>query len=309
MYKPSASRTSQPWSTTEATITYGDNSRVSVSLFSDVVLVGGLSANQQVLGAATVPKLAQDFAASKANGVLGLGFGLPGSKIPRHPNLVQNLKSENAVKHASFSIVGPRTDPEAAARIDAEGTKQPRGSFVIGSVDPQFYTGDIAWCEQLPDQDRWIVRLDEVRINGKTAYRNQLALIDTGTALIRVSPETFRQIWMGIPGAKLYGKGTDTKTMFTYPVKAIESISFVFGGRGFKMTQMDLTLGRVKEGGVDEMCSSICRTAAGTWNQMPKELWILGGIFLDNLVTIFDFDARKIGFADISPDEPKNIVA
>lgn len=49
---------------------------------------------------------------------------------------------------------------------------QPGGYFVIESVDPKFYTGEIAWCPRCPQlsQDRRIVKLDAVIINGVIAF-------------------------------------------------------------------------------------------------------------------------------------------
>lgn len=46
------------------------------------------------------------------------------------------------------------------------------------------------------------------------------------------------------------------------------------------------------------MCSSIC-TTSGEWS-FPDNLWVIGGIVLDNIVTIFDFGNRAVGFAGIS---------
>jgi hypothetical protein len=31
-----------------------------------------------------------------------------------------------------------------------------------------------------------------------------------------------------------------------------------------------------------------------------ENVWIIGGIFLDNVVTVFDFDLKRVGFADIA---------
>lgn len=48
------------------------------------------------------------------------------------------------------------------------------------------------------------------------------------------------------------------------------------------------------------MCSNIVRLA--DW-KFDENLWVIGGIFLDDMVTIFDYEERKVGFADIpTPD-------
>ena len=48
------------------------------------------------------------------------------------------------------------------------------------------------------------------------------------------------------------------------------------------------------------MCSSIMRLPE--WD-FDDKLWIIGGIFLDNVVTVFDYGERKVGFADINEKE------
>ena len=171
-------------------------------------------------------------------------------------------------------------------------------------MDSTFDTGDIAWCPQIYDQNRWIVKLDEVSINGTTAFTNQLALIDTGTALINTSPTTFDQVQAVIPGNKLLS----IRRMFAYPESSLKGISYVFAAREFKLTAQDLSLGRVKQNAKGYRYSSICRTGTGSW-PFPENVWVLGGIHLDDLVTIFDSRAEKVGFATISEGNYDCVIA
>jgi Eukaryotic aspartyl protease len=152
----------------QASSTYGDGSRVAVNLVRDYVRAGRLLAEQQVVGAAPSASIVDTFKSSKSNGLLGLGFPLEGSTARR--NFVQTLYDEQRVKHASFAIIGPRNDPKLAAQIDKKAVLLPRGVFVVGSVDPKYYTGSIAWCPQQLVTDRLIVALDEIKINGQTAF-------------------------------------------------------------------------------------------------------------------------------------------
>lgn len=94
---------------------------------------------------------------------------------------------------------------------------------------------------------------------------------------------------------------TDSLTLIRYPRGAIESISFRLGGRTIELHPSDFSLGDLKPDsqGVTRTLSSICTLPNGSW-PFADNLWVLGGIFIDNVVTIFDFGARKIGFADIS---------
>ncbi|KAL8786296.1 MAG: hypothetical protein Q9213_002891, partial [Squamulea squamosa] len=270
---------------------YGDGDLVNVCLFTDRVNVGKMYIPSAVVGAAPTNGIKVEFQVSKANGLLGLGFPTDPKNAGRR-NLVQILYDLKLVKHASFALIGPRVDPKLAAKIDQHTVMQPRGTFVIGSVDPAYYTGSIAWCPQIISTNRWVVNLDQILINGKVAFENQQALIDTGTAYIVSSPSNFDRTQTYIQGAAPRKNGL----MFTFPTESLQSVEFVLGGRKIRLQPQDFGLGGIKSES-NRMCSSIVKLPK--WD-FEESLWVLGGIFLDNVVTIFDYEERKIGFADIS---------
>ena len=277
---------------------YGDGDLVDVALYEDRVNVGKMSINSALIGAAATSRVKMDFAMSKANGILGLGFPTKPENLHRK-NLCQMLYEQGMVRHPSFALIGPRVDPKLAEKIDKEVIMQPRGTFVIGSVDPAYYTGSIAWCPQIVSTNRWIVKLDKIVINGQVAFEDQLALIDTGTAYIVASPSNFDKAQKFIEGASPLP--SKQNFMFTYPADNLKKVGFVFGGREIRLQQQDFGLGGLKSQN-GKMCSSIVRLAE--WD-FPEHLWVIGGIFLDNVVTIFDYGERKIGFADISEKDLK----
>ena len=169
---------------------YGDGDTVKVLLYKDRVGVGKMDIGDVLVGAAPSSALKREFALSKANGILGLGFPTDPANYWRR-NIVQTLYDLKKVNHPSFALIGPRNDPKLAAKIDKDTVMQPRGTFVIGSVDPAYYTGSIAWCPQIVSSNRWIVKLDKITVNGQTVFEDQLALIDTGTAYMIASPNNF----------------------------------------------------------------------------------------------------------------------
>lgn len=293
MYRPFASTTST--ATGEAqTVNYMDKARVNTTLYQDTVRVGKLTGTNQIVGAAPLRNLASVMKGSKANGMIGLGF--PDAQHADRKNLVQSLQSSRQLKYASFSLIGPRVNPADAIVIDKKKIMQPRGHLVIGSVDRSFYTGEIAWCPVVAEaSNRWLVTLDEVRINGVTKLTGQKALIDTGTSWLLVSQKKMLQVSETIAGAML----VPDKPFFGYPEASLQKVSFVFGGREFQLGSSDFGLGlhRLIDG-KDLLVSSIC-TITDPW-PLDDDVWIVGGIFLDNVVTIFDYENRKVGFADIS---------
>ena len=272
---------------------YGDGDLVTVALYKDSVTVGKMSIPSALIGAAPTSGIKTGFQMSKANGILGLGFPTDPANAGRR-NLVQTLYDMGLVRHASFALIGPRVDPKLAEKIDKKVIMQPRGTFVIGSVDPAYYTGSIAWCPQIVATNRWIVKLDKVIINGKVAFENQRALIDTGTAYIVASPSNYDKAQTFINGAAPIEQKKGL--MFSFPSESLKSVGFVFGGREIRLQPQDFGLGGVKTQS-NRMCSSIVKLPS--WD-FDENLWVIGGIFLDNVVTIFDYGERKLGFADIS---------
>lgn len=317
LYTPTKSRTSRNLQKFRD-IRYGDRSHVSASLFEDEVTVGTLTCGNQALGAASTSDIDDKFRSKSSNGILGLGFPLDGADEAASvdlSNIVLALHASNKVKYASLSIIGPRNDPKTAADIDKNKIMQPRGFFVIGSVDPKFYTGTISWCPQLMP-DRWIVDLDQVIINDVVVAEKQRVLIDTGTPYIVASPRNYERVIGSIQGGRKYPAKKDL--FFTYPETSLSKVSFVLGGRTFKMFPQDFGLGGIKlypksstsgtdkatnpvqDKGVARIVSSIMRLESWPFDD---DMWIIGGIFLDNIVTIFDFGARQVGFADISEED------
>lgn len=281
-------------------VNYGDGSGVQASIFTDNVGVGALVATDQIVGAVGSSDLSKDAIKGKSNGLIGLGFAQEESI-----GFIQTLQRQGAIRYASISLVGPRNDPGEAAKIDKTQTMEPRGQLIIGSVDEKYYTGEIAWCPQIPDFDqavlnRWIVKLDAVLLNGIEIqeFHDQYALIDTGTSYIVTSPlnmTTFRhKVGAG-------ARPTSKRYMWAYPKSSISSISFKLGGRVIELHPSDFSLGDLEPDSnkVVRSLSSICTLPGNKW-PFPDNLWILGGIFIDNIVTIFDFGEKKVGFADIS---------
>ncbi|KAK5944855.1 hypothetical protein PMZ80_002057 [Knufia obscura] len=292
-------------------VLYADQSSVTAAVYADEITAGKLTADSQTFGAASTTNIRDAFRKKSSNGIMGLA--LPVKQDPNLvgidlSNLVLNLYQSRRVKYASMSIVGPRNNPKNAERIDKERQMQPRGYFIVGSVDPKFYTGHISW---LPRQDvnRWIIELNEVIVNDQVVLRNQRALIDTGTAFMLANAEAYKTIMRSIADARSFKPG-----YFSYPESSLTSIGFKFGERTILLRQSDFSLGQKKypmnaTGAPDtsqpaRYVSSIIRQ--DSWPEdFGNDLWVLGGIFIDNVVVIFDFSGKRIGLADISEDDPQ----
>ena len=313
-YVPPKSGTAHIADADNEVISYGDGRIVKMRLYNDLVNIAGVIANDQAVGAVATKDMGSSLRQNRANGLLGLGTTLTGSMEAKYRNLAQTLFSEGKIKFPSFSFVGPRNDPAAARRaIDQKTWQQPRGELVVGALpaDVQDEKG-IVWCPLSGDPpQRWLVKLNSVIINGdedNPICEDQFALVDSGTSYIITHPDRFAEVQKRL-GGKVMTLGDKYEDRFiAFPEQNLKSIQFNFGrqdeddpgknlARSFPLGNDDLNLGRDQ----DNLCISSITTFAGF--PFPDNYWILGGIFIDNLVVVFDFtdNDRKIGFASLGP--------
>ncbi|RGP78807.1 acid protease [Fusarium longipes] len=270
-------------------ILYGGGEKVYFSLFEATVGIGGLKTSQ-VFGAAKI--------AAQANllplGILGLGFSADNSPYPFHRTLVVQLMESGMIKRASFALIGPRSKPAGSVESTDEKTRD-RGWLVIGTLPDEYHNG-ITWCPVLAEKYRaWVVRLNKVIVNGVVICEDQLALIDTGSSYVTTTEENCQDIAKAV-------RGKASNRIVSYPSGGLSEFSFTFGdGTGeatFSLNDEDLSLGPVPG---DLLRSPVTYMSFDN----KKYTWILGGIFIDNMVTIFDYTGeQRIGFASRSDVEP-----
>ncbi|KAI5814855.1 aspartic peptidase domain-containing protein [Pyronema omphalodes] len=297
IYNPTFSSSSNPSPKNRWTqVHYGDGTSLTATMYYDTVSLGGLRAEGFLFGAVPTSGLRSEFLGGKSNGILGL------APADGKGNLVGVLKRQGRIRRAWLALIGCREDPKLMMGKDMGRLLQPRGRLVVGDLRRDMYRGDIAWCPvvKMGGVERWLVKMGEVRINGKTVFRDQLALVDTGTAYIAVSGKVFEGVKDAIPGARDL---EDRRGMFSFPEEELEGIGFCFGGREMKMMKQDFGLGGTKEEG--RMVSSIISVPPREdrddfFAGEMENVWIIGGIFLDNVVTVFDFDLKRVGFAEVA---------
>ncbi|VTO91854.1 unnamed protein product [Fusarium graminearum] len=266
-------------------ILYGGGKKVAFSLFEATIGIGGLK-TPQVFGAAKI--------AAQENllplGILGLGFSAENSPIPFHRTLVVHLMESGMIKRASFALIGPRSEPAGSIRPDGEKTRD-RGWLVIGNL-PECYHNGITWCPVLAEKYRaWVIRLNKVKVNGVVICQDQLALVDTGSSYLTTTEENCREI------AKVI-QGKASNRIVTYPSGGLSELSFTFGdasgGATFGLNKEDLSLGPVPGSGGDVLRSPVTYMSF----ENRKYNWVLGGIFIDNMISIYDYTGEpRIGFA------------
>lgn len=109
-----------------------------------------------------------------------------------------------------------------------------------------------------------------------------------GSTLINADEEFVNKLYGNIPNAKR----VPNSKRWSIPCDSIPVVEFVISGVSFSIDANTFSPGRLSEG------SEFCYGGVVA-NVKPHEAWIVGGIFLSNVYTIFDADARQVGFTPL----------
>ncbi|KAI0906979.1 aspartic peptidase domain-containing protein [Ustulina deusta] len=159
VYDPSSSSSSEKVSGATWSISYGDGSSSSGTVYHDVVDVGGVSFDSQAVESAS--KVSDQFAQDSNNdGLLGLAFSTLNTVSPDQEktffdNIIDNLD---------------------VAAWTADLKYHTAGSYDFGVIDDSKYTGSISYVDVDSSQGFWDFTAD---INGESVD----GIADTGTTL------------------------------------------------------------------------------------------------------------------------------
>lgn len=252
--------------------------------------------------------LGQVYLKAKFDGILGLAF----PKISRNPGvntLVPNLKAKGVMEKAIFSFyLGDEKD----------------GELAIGGYDTDRMQGDITWVD-LAYPAYWLVEMQGVKF-GDTVVSSGVTggIMDTGTSLMygpskQVMPLAMSLGAQYVPQIGLFMLQCDAK---------LDDMEFTVGGK--KVTVPGETLkikddsGRYCFLGIaimqfaseemegmetldEELEEQVARSMLDVAGQpvapVPPHLqgntWLMGDSFLRQVYTIYDYDNKKFGMADL----------
>ncbi|KDQ06467.1 hypothetical protein BOTBODRAFT_39586 [Botryobasidium botryosum FD-172 SS1] len=267
-YNPRESRTSRNLHRTFRE-GYGDGSTASGDLYSDVVTVAGLTATNQVFGAAT--DYSQSFTYGSSDGLMGLEF--PNlSAYPATP-FFNTLIRQRKVDEPIFSFYLAET-----------GSK-----LYLGGVNPVRYMGRFTW-NPVTTPRYWQIGLDLIRVNGKITSFGIESVIDTGTTVIIGDAQNVRAFYKAIRGSRSI---PGAPGIYRVPCNSIPNdITFTFGGKGYNISPTWFNLGSWREH------PSIC--IGGIIGVDGLRFWILSDMFMRNVYTAFDFVNSRVGFARLA---------
>ncbi|OBZ67135.1 Aspartic protease [Grifola frondosa] len=159
-YSPSSSSTSEKQEGTFS-ISYGDGSTVSGSVYTDTVTVAGIKATGQYLSGVT--KESSSFTSDPADGLLGLAFPA-----------ISNLRHDPFF----FTAVQQRTVPQGvfAFKLASTGSE-----LYVGGTNSKLYMGDIEYHDVSSSDGFWQIGGGSAILNDKTNPRSP-PLPSTGEA-------------------------------------------------------------------------------------------------------------------------------
>ncbi|KAI0975565.1 aspartic peptidase domain-containing protein [Xylaria arbuscula] len=178
VYDPSSSSSSEEVQGASWSISYGDGSSSSGSVYHDVVNVGGVSYDSQAVESAS--KVSDQFAQDSNNdGLLGLAFSTLNTVTPTpektfFDNILDNLD---------------------VAAFTADLKYHTAGTYDFGVIDDSKYTGDIAYVDVDSSQGFWEFTAD---INGESVD----GIADTGTTLALFPDDVVTAYYQQVDGAQ-----------------------------------------------------------------------------------------------------------
>ncbi|KZO90416.1 acid protease [Calocera viscosa TUFC12733] len=248
---------------------YGDNSETSGIQYTDTVAIGSLTVSGQTLGSAT--SYSTEFQDAVYDGLMGLGFPQL-SSFPADP-FIFNLFFQGSLSAGSFSF-----------KLAESGS-----SLYIGGADSSLHAGSFSYTP-VTQEGYWQVTTQSLKLGSTTIASNQVSIVDSGTTLIYVDPDTADLFYSHIRGSTQddsLGEG-----LYTLPCSSIpNNVAVDFAGKTVTISSSVFNFGQVSQG------SSTCvgGIAAGNFG-----FWILGDVFMRNVYTQFDMANGRVGIATLA---------
>lgn len=243
-------------------------------LSCDTLTIGGATIANQTFGEAEI--LSRNFAESLFDGILGLGF--PEISQDRVTTPFENMIKQNLLPKPVFSFYLNR---------DVNGNRG--GELVLGGIDESHFEGDIEYVP-ISEEGYWQFNMDQMSVKGKgqACQAGCQTIADTGTSLL-VAPYEEAQAINSMLGAE-----QDKSGLYIWPdcsaVDQLPEISFKIAGREFSLTPSQYVF-RVATGDSDKV------QCVSPFMGLRMDLWILGDVFLGPYYSVFDYGAKRVGFA------------
>ncbi|KAG1747423.1 aspartic peptidase domain-containing protein [Suillus lakei] len=244
--------------------------------YSDDIFLGGYEAPDQTFLAASSYSSDFWYPNFEPDGLAGFAFesiSALGAK-----SVFETISDSGVLPESMFSV--------KLSSISGES------ELCIGATNTNLYVKDTLTYTAVTEEGYWEVNLEAVSRNGSTVASNSASIIDTGTTFIITSDNAAEAYYKDIPGSSSSTQGE--VTYYTIPCNTIGSYTptLTFGGRGFNVSEKTFNIGPESSG------SSDC--VGGIAGMSSVDFWVVGGIFLQNVYTVFDNKNLQVGFAELA---------
>lgn len=252
----------------EFSIQYGSGAVSGVFAQDTVILAEDIDVEDQkfaIIHDAAGMGIAYTF--SYFDGILGLGFD--SISVGGVPTVFHNAIEQDKVEKPMFAFyLGNNAD----------------GELTFGGYDDDKFVGEELTWVPLSDATYWRINMEGVKI-GLFEVGATDAIVDSGTSLITGPSKDIFAIALEI-GAK--PTLTGQYTIDCEKVESIPDITWKIGGNDYVLPGKSLVI----------QSTGMCIFAMmGMDFPKPGPQWILGDVFMREYYTVFDYEAKRIGFA------------
>ncbi|KAJ7478969.1 acid protease [Mycena latifolia] len=317
-FSPAKSTTFQLFPKVTFAISYGDGSFTYGPAGFDTVSIGDLSVTKQEIGVPTVAGWAGD---GLTSGILGLAF--PDATSVYNTTNLQDISSstsliynpffftavqEKKVTNSYFSIALNR--PSFAAQLSNDNTPN-LGILAFGGIAPvpvqktsvtvpiQGYTirgGALVPTSKNPEYFLYSVDVQSFSFPGGSYIPSPGIVLDSGTTL-NVLPAALARAYNAGFKPKAQYDAQDNLYIVACNAKA-PVLSLNIGGVVFTIDPQD----QIIPAGTDENGNEVCISGTQSGGpDLPGEFFILGDVFLHNVVTTFNPIQREVTITQRAP--------
>jgi hypothetical protein len=278
VFDPNLSKTFERLPNATWQISYGDASFALGTVGYDTVDVGGSTVQRQAVELAT--RISNQFVTDQnSDGLLGLAFG----KINTVQPMAQKTFFEN--------VMDDLTEP--VFTVDLEDNMG-KGNYEFGNIDQSKYKGDIHYVDVDNSGGFWQFDVSLTTIGDSPATSGQNAapaIADTGTSLLYLSREIVEEYYSKVESVSNADLG-----VYIYPCNStLPSLGFKIGDYPLAIQGEDMTYLAFDPAEDGQALAGMCM---GGLQEGPRNLQILGDMFLKQFFAVFDGGQMRFGIAE-----------
>ncbi|EDW15360.2 aspartic proteinase [Drosophila mojavensis] len=209
------------------------------------------------------------------DGIVGLGFGEIGWR--NTTPFLELLCQQHLVEHCLFSVYLRRMPGELYG-----------GEITFGGIDESRYLGDLHYVP-LSRVGYWQFEMSSVAVGNRQVAEKIEVILDTGTSFILLPIDLFEELQRAIGAIIVNGSN-----VVSCQAENLQDVYFHVGEKKFTLSPADYV---VK---LETPSKTIC--IAG-FMPIDESFWVLGDIFLTRVYSVFDADAKRVGFAEAVLEE------